>query len=183
LEQSQKGWRKYLNTRTQSKVGGDDNPVTGLRRSKAKLGGPVTKKTTERYSPAHHKEALNFVRMLQHRIASVALTDRDKPLQFPLVEIAYAKRCIDRLKDHKRHSSSNYVMNLTEAICAALAHEFGTLFAIEQAVIYLIWLPEQTEISEIGFTKLAESYTHNAGGFSNFPRRSQQALDKPSSCT
>jgi hypothetical protein len=85
------------------------------------------------------------------------------------VEIGYSKQCIDRLKHHNRHRNSTYIMNLTESICAVLADMFGTLYQIEQAAIYLIWAPEQAEISEIGFTKLAEGYTHNAGGFSHFP--------------
>jgi hypothetical protein len=127
------------------------------------------KKTIERYSAAHVKGIVHFVKMLRARIATVLPADRQKPLQFPIVEIGYAKRYIDRLKDHTRHRSSNYIMYLTESFCAALQSTFGSLYRIEQAAIYLIWAPEQAEISEIGFTKLAEGYTHDGGGFSHFP--------------
>lgn len=35
--------------------------------------------------------------------------------------------------------------------------------------IYLIWKVDQAEVSEFGWTKLAEGYIHNAGGFSHYP--------------
>ncbi|KAF3050948.1 hypothetical protein E8E11_009672 [Didymella keratinophila] len=42
-------------------------------------------------------------------------------------------------------------------------------YRIEQAVIYLIWDPKHAEVAEIGWPKLAESYTHDAGGLSHYP--------------
>lgn len=60
-------------------------------------------------------------------------------------------------------------MNFTEAIFSAHPDEFGKRISVEQAVVYLIWLPEQAEIAEIGLTKLLEGYTHNAGGFNSYP--------------
>ncbi|KAF7449344.1 hypothetical protein TUN199_02168 [Pyrenophora tritici-repentis] len=122
----------------------------------------------EGYSPAHVKETVHFIDQLRARIASVPLEDRDKPMQHPLVEIGYSKRCLDRLKDHARHNSSTYIMNLTAAIFHATRNAVSKVYKIQKAGIYLIWLPEHAEISEIGLTKLAEGYIHNAGGFSHF---------------
>ena len=165
--ETQEGHRKYLNTKRQVVVDDDENPIAARSRKKAKL--PPAKKTVELYSPAHTKEMIHFVEMLRKRLLTVDPAHRDRPLQFPLVEVGYSKRCVDRLKQHARHTNSNYIMNIVESICSALQKEFGRLYRIEQVPVYLIWCPEQAEISEIGLTKLAEGYIHNAGGFSHFP--------------
>ncbi|KAH7090843.1 hypothetical protein FB567DRAFT_590215 [Paraphoma chrysanthemicola] len=40
--------------------------------------------------------------------------------------------------------------------------QFSDKFEIEQEVIYLIWKEDQIEVTNIGWTKLAEGYSHNA---------------------
>jgi hypothetical protein len=89
-------------------------------------------------------------------------------MQYPLVEIGYAKRCIDRLKEHAQHDKPNDIMNLSEAMFGVIkeAVQVSTLYRINQAISCLIWLPGQGEIS---FTELAEYDIHNTGGFSHFP--------------
>jgi hypothetical protein len=79
-------------------------------------------------------------------------------------------------------------MNLMEAVFAHLHIENGKngepQYRVEQLVIYLIWTPEQAEISEIGWTKLAEGYTGNGGGFSHYPAgRSNRSAHKVASET
>lgn len=128
-----------------------------------------------RYSKAHVIQTKAFVRALRERLASIDPADHDKPLQFPLVEVGYAKDSIQRLGAHKSHRNSNYIMNLMDALFTLYGPKIGKgqnkrpKYKIEQEVIALIWKVNQAEVSEIGLTKLAEGYIHNAGGFSHFP--------------
>jgi hypothetical protein len=87
-----------------------DNTGIPLPRTELKNAAPSIKKTTGHYSAARVKQIVHFVKMLRARIATVLPADRKKPLQFPIFEIRYAKRCVDRLKEHARHHSSNYII-------------------------------------------------------------------------
>lgn len=162
LKKTKTGFRKYMySTRYVQSSSGSSNTTSANASKKV----PV-----ENFSAAHAKETIAFAEALRKRIHAIPISDRDLPLEFPLVEVGYSMRCIVRLKAHARHDSSNYIMNLMEAIFGALSNHFDNeIFRIEQEVIYLIWSVEQAEISEIGWTKLAEGYIHNAGGFSHYP--------------
>lgn len=168
VERSRKGNRKYLNTRIRV-IPSSDLISQHRQRLRGLLKGPIEKAATERLSRSHTKETVHFVERLRARLSSVPADDSEKPMQFPLIEVGYSKRCLNQLKSHARHNSSNYIMNLTEAIFASARGEFRSLYFMHQAVICLIWRSEQAEIAEIGLTKLAEGYIHNAGGFSHFP--------------
>jgi hypothetical protein len=109
------------------------------------------------------------VEALRHRIDQIPANERHNPLLFPLCEVGYSNRSIKRLKSHKAHASSKYIMNLLEAIPIVFEKYFTDRYEIEQEVIYLIWKIDQAEVSEIGWTKLAEGYVHDAGGFSHYP--------------
>ena len=142
------------------------------RISPAVKGSAGTKFRVQLLSDARVAQAINFCDRLQDRLDAIPAGDQDKPLAHPLVEVGYSERSIERLKKHAAHESSNYLMNLFEAIFEVLASDpkanFPQIF-LEQHIIYLIWQVEQAEISEIGWTKLAEGYTCNAGGFSHYP--------------
>lgn len=56
---------------------------------------------------------LESIRILRDRLAC---SDQNKPLDRALVEIGYATTPTKRLFDHSKHTSSNYLMNLMEAI-------------------------------------------------------------------
>lgn len=142
------------------------------RISTAVKGSAGTKFRVQLLSDARVAQTINFCDRLQDRLDAIPAGDQDKPLAHPLMEVGYSKRSIERLKKHAAHESSNYLMNLFEAIFEVLASDpranFPQIF-LEQHIIYLIWRVEQAEISEIGWTKLAEGYTCNAGGFSHYP--------------
>ncbi|KAF1979400.1 hypothetical protein BU23DRAFT_563584 [Bimuria novae-zelandiae CBS 107.79] len=126
----------------------------------------------QKLSDARAQHALQFCDSLEQRLNDIPAGDRDKPLAQPLVEVGYSVRSIDRFKKHAGHESSNYLMNMFEAILEVLSRRPKNPFPktfLEQHIIYLIWNVEQAEISEMGWTKLVEGYTRNAGGFSHYP--------------
>jgi hypothetical protein len=120
-------------------------------------------------SQSHIVETTHFIKMLRKRLHKIPLSEHNKPLQFPLCEVGYSIRCVERLKQHASHNSSNYVMNLADSVLNARRADFDCRYTIAQNVIYLIWDASHAEIAEIGSSKPAESYTHNAGGFSHYP--------------
>ena len=151
----------------------DDSSSAKAKQKKKQQTGP--KVAEWRYCKAHVIQTKAFIRALRQRLASIDPADLDKPLQFPLVEVGYAKESIKRLSAHKSHRNSNYIMNLMDALFTLWGPKIGSgqserpKYKIEQEVIALIWKVDQAEVSEIGLTKLAEGYIHNAGGFSHFP--------------
>lgn len=86
------------------------------------------------------------------------------PLEVPLVEFGYAAAPVTRLRQHREHQSSNYIMNLAEAICLTL---FGFDYPMEQYVVFHIFRVEQAVAAEILFTRLGQGYTADGGGFSH----------------
>jgi hypothetical protein len=144
-----------------------DDLASGMKQS--------TKTRIRRLIPDRIMRVKAFVMSVRTRLASIPEENMDKPFAHPLVEVGYSYKCISRLIEHAAHRNSNYLMNLWEAIFAILRSEYEPLFRnprpyhLDQTVIYLIWFPKQAEISEIGWTKLAEGYTRNGGGFSHYP--------------
>lgn len=120
----------------------------------------------QNHCDVHVAQTKAFIAALRERIDNIK--DKTKPLEFPLVEIGYSNRSILHLKSHNAHTGPNYIMNLMEAIFNNKESAFQKSYVMEQEVIYLIWSVEQAEISEIGWTKLAEGYIHNGGGFSHY---------------
>ncbi|KAL8690665.1 MAG: hypothetical protein Q9218_003940 [Villophora microphyllina] len=87
------------------------------------------------------------------------------PLVAPVKEIGISNSPIERLRDHRRHRRSNYIMNLTEA---TFRHQFDDHFGLKQYIIYNCWREDQSWASEILLTRLAQGYITNAGGFSHY---------------
>jgi vacuolar-type H+-ATPase subunit H len=158
LEKTEQGYRRYM----------DSKPRKTTDEALLSRGSSDASNFHETYSVSRVLETKRFMAELRRRLETIPAADRDKPLEYPLCEVGYSVRCPARLKQHARHSSSNYIMNLTEAIFGAHRAEFGETFSIHQHVICLIWDSKQPEIAEIGFSKLAESFTDNAGGFGHY---------------
>ncbi|KAI4934887.1 hypothetical protein J4E85_002749 [Alternaria conjuncta] len=112
-----------------------------------------------------------FLKALRTRLAAIPKVAWDKPLEHPLVEYGYAEDSPARLKQHAKHSSSNYIMNLMEAVACEdhRLKQLNKVYRLEQCVIYLIWLRPQAHLSEIIWTSLGEGYIYNGGGFSHYP--------------
>lgn len=88
-----------------------------------------------------------------------------QPLLEAIAEIGYTIAPMVRLRDHRNHRSSNYLMNLTEAL---LRNRFGG-FGLTQAVLFAVCDDFHAWLGEIAFTQLVQAYTYNARGFSHFP--------------
>jgi hypothetical protein len=125
------------------------------------------------------KNVRTFLKSLRERLAAIPKAEWYKPLEHPLVEYGYADDSPTRLKQHARHSSSNYIMNLMEAVAywALRKKQIQTKYRMEQCVIYLIWQRPQAHLSEIIWTSLGEGYIYNGGGFSHYPAgRSNESI-------
>ena len=85
------------------------------------------------------------------------------PLQRPLSEVGWAKNLQERLTQHAKHQSSNYLMNLTESICRVKYKDYG----IRQYGIFRIFETEHAMLGEILCSRIAQAYTSHGGGFSH----------------
>ena len=104
-----------------------------------------------------------FVDRMRHRIE----TEKDHiPLDAPVIEIGFSIDPQKRLREHRRHWNSNYLMNLAQA---SFQHIFPDMFHLDQHIIYQCYRAPQTWFSEIILTQLAQGYTEGAGGFSHYP--------------
>ncbi|KAL9008919.1 MAG: hypothetical protein Q9180_009453, partial [Flavoplaca navasiana] len=99
---------------------------------------------------------------------TVRLTTEEKqhaPLDAPVLEIGFSDDVRRRLRDHRQHKDSNYIMNLAEAL---FQYQYPDRFHLKQHVIYHCWAPDQPWPSEILLTRLAQGYTYGGGGFSHY---------------
>jgi len=78
----------------------------------------------------------------------------------PLCEVEYARHPEKRLKAQAKHDESNYIMNLSEAVCQVLFPDVG--FHISHFVLYHLHKAEHSVVAEILFSRLAY-ITHGAG--------------------
>ena len=127
---------------------------------------PVMVKKSGEHSKRRREVVARLVKELRERcLVSVQKGLGKQPLSPPLVEIGYSIRPASRLRQHASHRSSNYLMNLTEALLKKRYQIFG----LTQGVIFKVWDSLQPWLAEIAFTQLAQGYISQAGGFSHFP--------------
>jgi hypothetical protein len=126
---------------------------------------------TEFISTARVKEITRLITNVRARIAAIPASKQNEPLKHPLVEVGYSKRSQGRLKKHASHSSSNYAMNLAEAVAVVLHNEgkISKPYKMAQFIIFICLEQSHGALSEIVLTRLAEGYKGNGGGFSHYP--------------
>lgn len=78
----------------------------------------LTKPGTAIQSKRRVMEVLTFYDNLEARLRKTS--GWAKPLDMPLVEFGYTHNAEQRLRAHRNHQQSNYLMNLTEAVCARI---------------------------------------------------------------
>lgn len=83
---------------------------------------------------------------------------------------------LKRLACHRAHRSSNFIMNLFEAVCSYL---YPGQLRLQQHTIFLIFQPIHNSLSEIVASRLSQGTIFNAGGFSFYPPgRSNATVDQ-----
>jgi len=109
------------------------------------------------------EKCIAWIENVRHRISSLPA---DQPLERPLAEVGYATTPIERLDQHARHTSSNYLMNLCEAICWVL---YGDRYSIAQYVVFHTFHLSHAMYAEIVLSRIGLVYTAQGGGFSHHP--------------
>lgn len=122
---------------------------------------------------AARKNALEFIAAVRCRLHGM---NPDSPLSRPLCEVGYATFPLSRLRDHKSHKDSNYLMNLIEAVCK---WRFVNKYEIKGYVLFHLFEAAQSTVGEILFSRLSQCYMTRGGGFSHYPagRSVQHAWD------
>ncbi|KAI7085196.1 hypothetical protein KC356_g6048 [Hortaea werneckii] len=102
-------------------------------------------------------------RALTRRCEEIRKDRWDIPLPGGFTEFGYSHDVKSRLKQHRSHSSSNYLMNLFDAICQKYYKDYVWF----QFVVYHIPAPILVELSEMYFTRAGQGYCKNGGGCSH----------------
>lgn len=129
---------------------------------------------------AHRGMVRYFVSEMMSRIKDDLQGGRGHiPLASPVIEIGFSINTNYRLREHRKHQQSNYLMNLAEAM---FKHLYPGSFRLQQLVIYACYRPSHPWFSEIILTQLGQGYTDGAGGFSHYPagRSNGSAYNKTS---
>ena len=118
-------------------------------------------------SDRHRSMVRHFVSEMMNRIKGELESGRGHtPLAAPVTEIGFSINARYRLREHRQHQQSNYLMNLAEAM---FKHLYPGSFRLQQLVIYACYRPSHPWFSEIVLTQLGQGYTEGAGGFSHYP--------------
>ena len=117
-------------------------------------------------APKQHKiEALKeFCDALESNLQALPSSAWDEPLQSPLKYIGYAKHAGYRNDQHSKHSSSNFLMDLVEAVCLV---EFRQKYTMRYFVISLICQPDQAQCAEMLLTTITDGYSEGGAGFAH----------------
>lgn len=94
------------------------------------------------------------------------MTDEEKDVSLgqPLRDVGYADDAFRRIKEHSKHTGSNYLLNLFEAVaCEFWPDEFET----QSHIVYLIWEVLGCTIAEMVFSVLGSSYIRTGLGFNH----------------
>lgn len=141
---AKKGLRRYTEWRTFVESDGDQYP-----------------------NDSHRQMVKYFAAEMRARVdKEIEAGQSYSPLEAPVIEIGFSIDWRKRLREHRHHQSSNYLMNLAEAL---FKHAFPGSFRLQQLVIYNCYQPLQCWFSEIILTQLGQGYTDAGGGFSHYP--------------
>ncbi|KAF7915108.1 hypothetical protein EAE99_010304 [Botrytis elliptica] len=111
-----------------------------------------------------YKVINEWISLVRKRIEFDQFKNRwDEPLSRPISEVGFASS-LQRLDQHRKHVSSNYIMNLIEAIFATE----GGIYKNHQYVIFNCVEPCHGTFGEILCSRYAQAYSSHGGGFSHF---------------
>jgi ribosomal protein L33 len=100
-----------------------------------------------------NEQRVEHLRTFCNALKQHTLSHSEDASSHPLCEVGYSKRCHYRLQQHRCHTSSNWLMNLIEAICEEAFH---SQFHLAQFVVARLFAPAQASVAEILVTRLAE---------------------------
>ncbi|KAJ9662070.1 hypothetical protein H2198_001612 [Neophaeococcomyces mojaviensis] len=89
-----------------------------------------------------------------------------RPFSRPLSNVGFTKNATHRLKEHKRHQNSNWMMNVFEAILQWL---YPDTFVLDQTILLICWKPSHAWIGEIIFHAMIDCYSTDGKGFAYHP--------------
>ena len=102
-------------------------------------------------------------RALIRRFQNIPEAQWNEPVEGGFSEFGYTDDIQLRLLQHTRQSSSNYLMNLFDALAL---HLLNDRYIFEQYAIYHIPIAHLVELLEIYFTRAGQGYASNGGGLS-----------------
>ncbi|KAF1984094.1 hypothetical protein K402DRAFT_465474 [Aulographum hederae CBS 113979] len=134
-----------------------------LRGARKYLGYPTEKKlkdglVREAWQPRESRKTTltAFCDALDERLLNVSPQDLDGEAKVPLRRPAYSMLVEGITKIQVLQQSSDWLMNLAEAICGV---EWDEQYSIQTFVIYFIWDPPQAFIADILFTTIASGFS------------------------
>jgi len=124
-----------------------------------------------------------FCANLLYRLSFIPADKRHLALNVPLGEFGFSTDSPTRLKQHHNHLSSNWVMNVHEAVANVLYKDraLKQRFSMQSNVIYLAWHPAQCKLAEIILMRLGQGFVVTGGGFSHYPAGRSNTRNKVSS--
>ncbi|KAL8903837.1 MAG: hypothetical protein Q9207_003667 [Kuettlingeria erythrocarpa] len=126
----------------------------------------LTRDERDLINTSRRKNISEFIASMRIRLAEESqFGGENVPLKAPVVEVGFSDRVYERLRQHRHHESSNYIMNLADAL---FQHRYPGWFRLHQHIIYHCWRETQPWYSEILLSRLAQSYTQNAAGFNHY---------------
>ncbi|THY34315.1 hypothetical protein D6D01_02019 [Aureobasidium pullulans] len=86
--------------------------------------------------PVWRVQIERFIPGIKNRLLRYTFTDPDSPMESAILEFGYDLYIPDRLKAHRSHTDSNYIINLFESICHVMwprrfrLHQFATFLVV-----------------------------------------------------
>ncbi|KAI7213146.1 hypothetical protein KC333_g6743 [Hortaea werneckii] len=136
LADTRKGVRKYLRNH-------EDLPIEGRKQA-----------------------ASTFCKVFSAALDKVPTEHYDEPHKHILVEFGFSSHLKDRLRQHRKHESSNFLMNLYHA---CLMYRHGGKYILHQNVIALCARPQYATLLEILANRSGGGYVTSGWGLSHYP--------------
>ncbi|THZ26704.1 hypothetical protein D6C89_03591 [Aureobasidium pullulans] len=149
-----------------------DNPQSNIDIDSVK---GIWKHAHQRYlvKPAWRVQIERFIDGIKKRLLTSPYPD--SPMESAILEFGYGLYIPDRLKAHRSHTDSNYIMNLYESICHVM---WPGIFRLHQFAIFLVVTPDEAATSEMVLTLCGNGGIVEFEGVPNFqPRMTAEFLE------
>ncbi|KAI7427854.1 hypothetical protein KC336_g5756 [Hortaea werneckii] len=110
--------------------------------------------------------ASTFCKVLTAALGKISAEDQNNPHKLILVEFGFSSCLKERLRQHREHESSNFLMNLYHA---CLMYRHGGKYILHQNVIALCARPQYATLLEILANRSGGGYVTSGWGLSHYP--------------